>query len=192
MNSQDLNEETHSEDAPEGMSKWKRFVLIVLVLLFVGSIGARVWAQGRAKERAEARRAAGGGTGSALVQGQGFLPGLPGGSQAETPIEEPDEVEQALPYLTEASFFGLIGFALGYAARKLVKVGLIILAIAFVGVQALTHFEIVTVDWGRAQELANQFLFNLKEHSGFTDWAKDKVPSAGSLGAGYLLGFRKG
>ena len=39
-------------------------------------------------------------------------------------------IEAWLPYLTEASFFGLIGFAVGYATRKLVRMLLIGIAIA--------------------------------------------------------------
>ena len=167
---------------PARMSGFKRFVLVALVVVFVGSVAAR--ALSSSQPTAPARST------TSTVPGHGLVQG--GTTSSKSAVGEPDTVQKSLPYLTEASFFGLIGFALGYAVRKIVKLGLILIAVFFVGVQVLSHFNVVQVDWGKAQQLANDFLFNIGGESGIVGWIKAKLPSAGSLGAGYLLGFRRG
>jgi len=108
--------------------------------------------------------------------------------------EKHDETtaNDVMPYVTEGSFFALIGFALGYLSRKVVKVGLILLALLFVAVQGLSYAGVVAVDWDRALQLVNDLVLNLKENQTFTEVIKDRLPSAGGLVAGYALGFRKG
>ena len=115
-----------------------------------------------------------------------------------TPDPEPEEgpgkaVEDLLPYFTEASFFGLIGFALGYTSRKVVKLGLILMALVFAAIQGLHMAGVIeNVDWGKAIELVNHWILNIKEDQSVTEWLTDKVPSAGALLAGYFIGFKQG
>lgn len=124
--------------------------------------------------------------------------GTMGFMDAGTPQQEPkaqagQAIEDLLPYFTEASFFGLIGFALGYTSRKVVKLGLILLALLFAAIQGLQMAGVIqNVDWGRAIELVNDWILNIKEDQSVTDWLTDKVPSAGALFAGYLIGFKQG
>ena len=180
-----------------GMSALRKAMLALIATLLVGSVAARAFVGGgEAEEPAPEPK-------SALTDagGQGFLPGLDGkklpglgGGTEEpaAPAEEHGALEGALPYLTEGSFFALIGFALGYASKKVVKVGLILLAVFFAGIQALSWSGVVTVDWGKAVDLANDLILNLKENETFTEDLKDRVPTVGALVAGYLLGFRRG
>ncbi|MHC4375415.1 MAG: FUN14 domain-containing protein [Planctomycetota bacterium] len=115
-----------------------------------------------------------------------------------TPEQEPEPqpgqaIEDLLPYFTEASFFGLIGFALGYTSRKVVKLGLILLTLIFAAIQGLHMAGVIeNVDWGKAIELVNHWILNLKEDQSVTEWLTDKVPSAGALLAGYFIGFKQG
>ena len=67
-----------------------------------------------------------------------------------------------------------------------------LLAVFFAGLQALSWSGVVTVDWGKAVDLANDLILNLKENETFTEVLKDRVPTVGALVAGYLLGFRRG
>lgn len=102
-------------------------------------------------------------------------------------------IEDLLPYFTEASFFGLIGFALGYTSRKVVKLGLILMALIFAAIQGLHMAGVIeNVDWGKAIELVNHWILNIKEDQSVTEWLTDKVPSAGALLAGYFIGFKQG
>lgn len=102
-------------------------------------------------------------------------------------------IEDLLPYFTEASFFGLIGFALGYTSRKVVKLGLILLALLFASIQGLQMAGVIQgLDWAKAIELVNDWVLNIKEDQSVTQWLTDKIPSAGALIAGYLVGFKQG
>ncbi len=101
-------------------------------------------------------------------------------------------LEGLLPFLTEGTFFALIGFALGYASRKVVKVGLIFVAIFFAGLQGLVYAGVADVNWGLAVELLNDLILNIQEDQTFTQVLTAKLPTAGGLIAGYLLGSRRG
>lgn len=106
--------------------------------------------------------------------------------------KEAEGFEKALPVVSEASFFAFIGFALGYATRKVVKLAMIFVAILFMTLQGLSYLEVVQIDWGRALELVNGFILNLKENQSVGEILKDRIPTAGALMGGYFLGFRKG
>jgi uncharacterized membrane protein (Fun14 family) len=116
-----------------------------------------------------------------------------GQPQAEPEAEPGQAIEDLLPYFTEASFFGLIGFALGYTSRKVIKLGLILLALVFAAIQGLHMAGVIeNVDWGKAIELVNDWILNIKEDQSVTEWLTDKIPSAGALLAGYFIGFKQG
>ena len=168
----------------------QKIALSTIAVIFMVSIVCRVAFGGGAPERTSY-------SGGALPAGaQGFVSG------ENTPIFLPTEtgetqedsgaIESVLPVLTEASFFAMIGFALGYASRKVVKLGLIVLAGFFVMLQLLTYGGVTTIDWGRFVDILNDWVLNLKENQTITDVLTDRVPTAGSLVAGYFLGFRKG
>ena len=188
-----MPEETPNSAEPRApMSRWNKIVLGTIVSVLLLSMGARALLI--ADEPDPAKTAT---TSSALAP-SGLVPGMPG---AQAPGEgdtqpvveaEPSAFEIALPYLSEGSFFALIGFALGYASKKIVKLMLIFLAIFFVAIQALSYGGVVTVDWSRAVQLLNDLILNLNENETIGQVLKDKIPTAGALGAGYWLGFRKG
>lgn len=185
-----------SDAAPKkkGLSGFQKTILYALVLLFAGSLVARAALGGGASESGSDSGRTALAPGSDEAGGKGFLPGLDEalGGSAESPAES-GSIEALLPVFTEASFFGLIGFALGYASRKILKLGLIFLAVFFVGVQGLVHAEIIQeVDWPKAIDYVNNFVLNLKENNTFSDWLTDRVPTAGSLIGGYLFGLRRG
>lgn len=171
--------------APRGMTPFKKGVLVLLALLFLGSVAVRAFVVGE-KDGATTS------TGETGLRPQGFLPGQGPGAGTAAAEEEPGAIEGWLPLLTEGSFFALIGFALGYATRKIVKVLLIFVAIFFIGIQALAYADVMTVDWGKALELINRLVLNLREDQPITEVLIAKVPTAGSLIAGYFLGFRRG
>ena len=188
-----------SDAAPNkknGLSGFQKTILYALVLFFVGSLAARA-ALGGDSPGSEPSPGSGRtalAPGAEQAGGKSFLPGLEEalGGTAEAPAES-GSIEALLPVFTEASFFGLIGFALGYASRKILKLGLIFLAVFFVGVQGLVHAEIIQeVDWPKAVDYVNNFILNLKENNTFSDWLTDRVPTAGSLIGGYVFGLRRG
>lgn len=108
------------------------------------------------------------------------------------PGPEPSPLETALPYVTEGGFFAIVGFALGYASRKLLKLALLLIAVLFVAIQGLSSLDVLTVDWDKAVALANELVLNVKQDQSWMEWVKDRLPTTGGLAAGYALGFRRG
>lgn len=175
-----------------GVSLFKKLVLGAIGLIFVSSIICRVAWGSSNTERSQAVASS---AQSQLPEGaMGFVEG--GAPRVDGEVlpgeEETGALEDLLPIFTEASFFAMIGFALGYASRKVVKIGMILLAVFFALLQVLTYAEVTTIDWGRLVEILNDWILNLKENQSITDVLTDRVPTAGSLIAGYVLGFRKG
>ena len=189
--------------SPAPRSGFKKLGFLTLCLLLVGSIGIRAFfvssatAAPAVPEHATPATDAPPLVANSLVAGEPDLspPSEPGAAPETTttqPESEPTGLEKSIPYLTEGSFFALIGFALGYASRKVVKVGLILLALLFVGLQGLSYLEVIQIDWHRAIEVLNNLILNLNENATVTEVLKDRLPTVGALGAGYLLGFRRG
>lgn len=156
-----------------------RLALLLVVVVLVGSVVLRAFAGDKAQPADPSDPAA---MGAASLTA--------GGAAAEP--ETSDKLFAALPYLTEGSFFALIGFALGYASKKVVKVGLIVLALVFVALQGLVWADVAQVDWGAAVEKLNALIFNVREDTSVGEWLRARVPSLGGLLAGYVLGFRRG
>lgn len=177
------DEELDELDEPRGLSGFQKVLLGAIVAVLALSVAARVLAGGGEPGPSTASTPPPGASG--LV--------APGAQTTSAPEgEEPGGLESLLPFLTEGSFFALIGFAVGYATRKAVKLLLILVALLFIGVQALAHAGIAEVDWGRALGALNDLVLNLKENQPFTEMLKDKVPTTGAFLAGVFLGFRRG
>ena len=175
------------------------------------SVGARLWLMDGSDTPEPAAAESSETADSTIPDGlvpQEFLPGerrIPTEDEEDGfPIFGGDEEEEAelgkqssmvadsLPVVSEASFFGLIGFALGYTSRKVIKLCLIFIAVFFIGIQGLSYAGVLNVDWSRAVRLVNDVVLNLKENRTFLEVLKDRIPSAGALTAGYLLGFKRG
>ena len=101
-------------------------------------------------------------------------------------------IAKSLPFFTEASFFALIGFSLGYFSRKVVKLMMIFVAVLFIALQVLGYMEVVAIDWQRLIDICNRLILNLKENDSISAVLKDRIPTAGALVGGYALGFKKG
>lgn len=165
-----------SEPAPSGLNGVQIALLTLLLVGLFGSIGARAWL------RPEPGPPSTGVPGNSLVD--------PGAAPAR---EEPrTPIERSLPYVTESSFFGLIGFALGYTTRKFVKLGLILVALFFVGLQALVWTGKVTVDWSGLVASLDEWIFNLRQDESMTAFLTRRIPSGGGMLLGYVIGFRRG
>lgn len=163
---------------------------------------------------ADSRAKAGGGAGR---DGDSSTPGgaasLTGGNQGGVPTfpevnassnepeagpessadSEGDAFTRFLPFLTEASLFGLLGFALGYTSRKIVKIAMIFLALIFGAILALQSADLLgEFRHDRALELLNGLILNVKQNVKIEEHLMAHIPSAGTFIAGYFLGFRKG
>lgn len=181
-----------SKSSPEGrgFSPLQKGVLAAVALLLVLSVAARIALGGSAEEKAGTQAVPG--ASSQFLPGQTPTGQLPPGAGQQPVQEEPGSLEKALPYITEASFFAMIGFALGFAAKKFMKLGLILLALCFVGLQVLAYTGVVSVDWGRAVDLLNRFVLNLKEDQSITEALTARIPSGGALLGAFFIGLKAG
>ena len=186
------DEQRKRRDADErgGLGGFRKLVLFTLLGVLALSVAARAVLGDPAPMSGAGDRAATPEGASSFVSG--LPPANPGSTDDAVEAAESGSVEQLLPFLTEGSFFALIGFALGYATRKVVKLLLIFVAIFFAGLQALVYAGVADVDWGQAIDLLNGLILNVKEEQTLTEIAKAKLPSFGGLAGGYLLGWRRG
>jgi len=168
-----------------GLTGIQKAAIALFLVVFVGSVAARAL-MGEGPEQIA-------GTAQTTPEGaQGFRPPqehLAAGD--ETVTEEPKGFEAYLPYVTEGSLFALIGFALGYTTRKIFRLGLILIALGFVGVQAAVWAGWIQVDWGGVVDKLNSWVLNLKESESLTGFLTRHVPAAGALVLGAALGFRR-
>lgn len=165
-----------SLDEAKGLSGLQKVLVGGSSVVLAGSAGARAMMGGES-----------GGSSDPPAGATGFL--APSSTES---AGEPGMLESMLPYLTEGSFFALMGFAVGYATRKIVRLLLILVAVFFVAVQLLSSQGIVDVDWQSALGAANDLILNLKENQTFSEMLKDKIPTTGSFFAGLAVGFKRG
>lgn len=176
----------------QGLSRFQRLALLGLAGVLVLSATLRAVLGAGGDDPSPAAGGSGPSAANGLVSSAPPSGGQPGaGGELET-APEPGSIEAFLPFFTEASFFALIGFALGYATRKVVKLALIVVAVFFAGLQGLVYAGVAEVDWGQAIELLNGLILNVKQDQTLTEILKAKVPAFGGLLGGYLLGFRRG
>lgn len=180
----------------------KKLSLLFLVVLTAGAIAFRAFQtspeQGGSSETSSGiGDALSDATGSSGGPAKGYLPGNPG-SGPESSLGTSGgssgggSGDGVMPYVTEGGFFALIGYALGYLSKKVLKLALILLALIFLAVQGMAYTEVLYIDWDRAQDLFNRFVLNIQENQSIGEIIKHKLPTAGGLVAGYALGFRKG
>ncbi|MBL8860876.1 MAG: hypothetical protein JNK02_02600 [Planctomycetes bacterium] len=163
--------------AAQGMPPFQKVVLVLVALTLVVSVAAR------------------------MLVGEPSRPApnpMPEGARsfaAQTTEHAPVEAEgwQALlPAVTEASLFGLIGFALGYTSRKALKLLLILIAVAFLAVQVLVARGDLTVDWGGAVRAIQAWILNLQADVPIMEFLRTRIPTAIAFVACWLVGFRRG
>lgn len=99
-----------------------------------------------------------------------------------------DTVGSVLPVV---GLGGVLGWSVGYFLKKSLKVGAVVAAMIFVGVQLLAHLGYVTVDFAVMASdfttLADQDLFD-----GVWHLLSRNLPFGGGFAAGFALGFMTG
>lgn len=94
--------------------------------------------------------------------------------------------------LPDLGLGSLLGVAAGYAVRVVGRVALLVIGLAFIVVQLLAHYGIVTVDWLQLQALTEPWFRTGRESLG--DWFSRvflaNLPFAGAFAVGFLLGLR--
>ena len=170
-----MTEPQQDHVAPESTApSWRKPLMVLLVTVVGVAIATRVLRAYDAEERREARRA----TASQLV------PGTP----EERQEARREKIDEVLPYITEGGLAMIVGLLLGMATRGFIKLGLLLGIVAFAGLQYLAYKGILTVDWSAIKD----FVFNIQPEAGWATFIRQKIPSGGAFGLGYLLGLKRG
>ena len=95
-----------------------------------------------------------------------------------------------IPFVGTLGFGGLMGYAVGYAAKKVSKLALIGMGILFFAIQYLVYKGFAHVDWGGVAEAGG----HAAKAGGVAFWkiVTYNVPLGAGFVAGIALGFRKG
>jgi uncharacterized membrane protein (Fun14 family) len=90
----------------------------------------------------------------------------------------------------------LIGILIGYAIKKILKIGLIILGSFFGGVAYLQSQGLLNINWERIEVVSNQAITTVSnaiiEDSADSVIANLGLPLTGSMAVGFAIGFIKG
>lgn len=90
----------------------------------------------------------------------------------------------------------LLGLAVGYTAKKALKVVLIVLAVVLLLLLGLQSLDMITINWHVVEQAYTQAFQQPTGIIGrLTDWAGELsvlIPVAGSFTLGFVIGFRLG
>jgi uncharacterized membrane protein (Fun14 family) len=104
-----------------------------------------------------------------------------------------DIVTQLAPYLTEGGLSFFIGFCIGFFLRVVAKTAVFVVGGLYVALILLSHYGLVTVDWGGFQHVLQQLLLNTQEQiEGIQGVLAVGVPSVAMGGLGIWRGLKKG
>jgi uncharacterized membrane protein (Fun14 family) len=186
-----MTTEEELESTPPSTSlPWRRRLVLLLMILVSVSIVGRMALASRNEQTATADS----GTTDPDSGLTTLMPQDPGDRrEAEAAEQEPPGVvDKLLPFLTEGGIAMLIGIALGMATRAVAKLAAIVLAIVFIVIQFLAMKGVLTMDWGAFANWLHDFVLNFSSDEGVGSLVKHKLPAAGSLIIGYLLGLKRG
>jgi uncharacterized membrane protein (Fun14 family) len=108
------------------------------------------------------------------------------------PADEADWALELAPYLTEGGLSFFIGFCIGYFLRVVAKTVIFVVGGLYVALILLSHYGMITVDWGSMQHLLQQILLNTKTQvEGLRGVLSVGVPSVAMGTLGIWRGFKK-
>jgi len=155
-----------------------RWLIVLVSLLFLVGLGIRGYGYMTR-------------TGTGTIDGRQDLNTLrEGGGRTIRPnTDEPAEgvnwVTKLAPYLTEGGLSFFLGFCIGYFLRVVAKIVILLVGAVYVGLILLSHYGLITIDWGSFQHVLQQLLLNTKTQvEGFQGMLTVGLPSVtvGCLG----------
>lgn len=122
-----------------------------------------------------------------------------------------------LPLATSAGLGGIVGFLIGYAIKKIIKLAMILIGLSIAGIMYLQSQKIFIVNWAEMENLSNNILLKVSNLTGVNDIKNINttdlltnntfetthnqlvtaltnlgLPFTGSITAGLMLGLIKG
>jgi uncharacterized membrane protein (Fun14 family) len=115
--------------------------------------------------------------------------------QNQTPQLGSQLLDAAAPYLGQISFGGLVGFATGYAMKKIGKIALFVVGTVIILLQVLAYMGVIEINWLRIQQFAEPALQRpVLENTlnSIVGVLTNNLPFAGAFIPGFLLGLKFG
>lgn len=94
--------------------------------------------------------------------------------------------------VSQLGFGAVVGFVVGYTAKKIIKLMLIFLGIFFVAMQYLAYQGFLTINYTKFQEAFELWAGKMFQMPAVPAFVASGIPFYGSLAAGFLIGFKKG
>jgi uncharacterized membrane protein (Fun14 family) len=158
----------HKDNKKEGRRKrgdwWFLFVVLILFLL-----GLSIRGYGYITRTAQSTKGIQPGTSRSYSQ-RAFSNTLREGEERiilpeeQMPSGGKDWLNTLAPYLTEGGLSFFLGFCIGYFLRIVAKTAILFIGALYVGLILLSHYGMITVDWGSFQHILQQILLNTKTH----------------------------
>jgi uncharacterized membrane protein (Fun14 family) len=177
-----------------GVSPVAKIIVVVSIVLMLAGGALKVVGMTRADTAPPAATTTDGA--NPLLQPSGFAATEPGGTSSTSSSAHSDEPTNAFdvwsPALFKLGFSFFVGFCIGYAVRTFVKISIVAIGFILLVLFGLQYFGIVDVDWNAAEGRYTAVMEWLKaETSSFTTFVKGSLPSAASVMAGLVFGFRR-
>ncbi|MCD6368436.1 MAG: FUN14 domain-containing protein [Thermoproteales archaeon] len=104
-----------------------------------------------------------------------------------------DPISQLLPILVTGSAGLTLGFLIGYALKKLLKMVAVILGLFLLALLVLNFYGLITVNHESLEKIVVLIVGRLRETAPlFVNWVTTSIPFSGGLLAGLILGWKKG
>jgi len=175
------------EGASRGAPLWVKALVVVSVLLMVGGLALGFMAGGDSASAS----VGGGADPSALVNEFGASDGAPGVGAADESGE--DWMNEWSPTIFRLGFSFFVGFAIAYAVRTFIKLSIVAVGFMLLLLFGLQYAGIIEVHWGRISEHYDTFgAWFSGQFQSFSSFIAGELPSAASVTAGLVLGFRRG
>lgn len=181
------DQHTETEHKKKRKDRWFLFLILFLFLLGLGIRSYGYWAAS-STERAGTSPSSG-------VTSKSFQPGSQAQSFSSRNASSSDETDWArliAPYLTEGGLSFFLGFCLGYVLRLVAKTAMLIIGAIYFALILLSHYGMVTVDWGGIQEVIRHLLMNTQTQlEGLQGLLTASLPSIAMGSLGIWRGLKK-
>lgn len=94
--------------------------------------------------------------------------------------------------VTQLGFGTIVGFVVGYTAKKIVELLLIFLGLFFVALQYLAFQGLITINYEKFQQAFEFLAGKMFEQPSLPGFVTAGIPFYGTFALGLALGFKKG
>ncbi|RLE80207.1 MAG: hypothetical protein DRJ52_06895 [Thermoprotei archaeon] len=96
-------------------------------------------------------------------------------------------------FLFQVSVGGLLGFATGYAVKKIAKLAILVLGIFTAILLYLEYSGVITINYAKLTEIMyNMWQVVSAKAQGMQSYVASHIPFAASFIPGFIIGFKKG